>query len=111
VTDVLPTTTHGRVVRTVTLDGIDENLLALLPATGGLAWVRDGAGFVGWGEAARFSATGPERFSRAQRWWTAWCERAHVEDSVGLPDGMDRRAPAYWVSSGCRVLVTSTSAG
>jgi menaquinone-specific isochorismate synthase len=84
-TDVLPTTTHGRVVRTVTLDGIDENLLALLPATGGLAWVRDGAGFVGWGEAARFSATGPERFSRAQRWWTAWCERAHVEDSVGLP--------------------------
>jgi menaquinone-specific isochorismate synthase len=79
----LRTTTHGRLVRTVTLDGIDEELLTLLPATGGHAWVRDGVGFVGWGEAARFSISGPERFSRAQRWWTAWCEAAHVDDQVG----------------------------
>lgn len=28
-------------------------LLDLLPAQGGLAWVRDGAGLIGWGEAAR----------------------------------------------------------
>ncbi len=84
-TDVLPTTTHGRVVRTVTLDGIDESLLSLLPAEGGHAWVRDGAGFVGWGEAARFVAHGAERFSRAQRWWNAWCETTQVEDSVELP--------------------------
>ena len=80
----LRTTTHGRVVRTVTLDGIQEELLGLLPATGGHAWVRDGAGFVGWGEAARFTISGPERFSRAQRWWSAWCEAAHVEDQVGV---------------------------
>ena len=80
----LRTTTHGRVVRTVTLDGIDEELLALLPTSGGHAWVRDGAGFVGWGEAARFTISGPERFSRAQRWWSAWCESAHVEDQVGV---------------------------
>ncbi len=78
------TTTHDRVVRTVTLDGIDEDLLGLLPATGGFAWVRDGVGFVGWGEAARFTISGPERFSRAQRWWSAWCEAAHVEDEVGV---------------------------
>ncbi len=80
----LRTTTHGRVVRTVTLDGIDEDLLGLLPATGGYAWVRDGVGFVGWGEASRFTISGPERFSRAQRWWSAWCEAAHVEDEVGV---------------------------
>ena len=80
----LRTTTHGRVVRTVTLDGIDEELLGLLPASGGYAWVRDGAGFVGWGEAARFTISGPERFSRAQRWWSAWCEAAHVDDQVGV---------------------------
>ena len=84
-TDLLPTTTHGRVVRTVTLDGIDEDLLDLLPSSGGHAWVRNGSGFVGWGEAARFSISGPERFSRAQRWWNAWCEAAHVDDHVGLP--------------------------
>lgn len=77
-------TTHGRVVRTVTLDGIDEDLLGLLPAAGGHAWVRDGAGFVGWGEAARFSVSGPERFSRAQRWWSEWCEQAVVDDQVAV---------------------------
>ena len=71
-------------MRTVTLDGIDEDLLTLLPATGGHAWVRDGAGFVGWGQAARFTMSGPERFSRAQRWWSAWCEAAHVDDQVGV---------------------------
>lgn len=77
-------TTHGWVVRTVTLDGIGEDLLDLLPAAGGNAWVRAGAGFVGWGEAARFAISGPERFSRAQRWWSEWCERAHVEDRVAV---------------------------
>ena len=71
-------------VRTVTLDGIDRDLLSLLPATGGHAWVRDGAGFVGWGEAARFTISGTERFSRAQRWWKHWCEQSQVDDSVGV---------------------------
>jgi menaquinone-specific isochorismate synthase len=85
VTETLPTATHGRVVRTVTLDGIDRELLSLLPTSGGHAWVREGAGFVGWGEAARFTVSGPERFSRAQRWWNAWCDQAHVEDQVGVP--------------------------
>ena len=81
----LPSTTRGRVVRTVTLDGIDRELLSLLPAAGGHAWVRNGAGFVGWGEAARFEISGAERFSRAQRWWSRWCEQAHIDDSVGVP--------------------------
>ena len=102
-TDVLPTTTHGRVVRTVTLDGIDESLLSLLPAEGGHAWVRDGAGFVGWGEAARFVAHGAERFSRAQRWWNAWCETTQVEDSVELP-GTGKKKPAE-LSGGMRKRV------
>ena len=77
--------TRGRLVRTVTLDGIEEDLLSLLPAAGGHAWVRNGAGFVGWGEAARFTISGPERFSRAQRWWNSWCAQAQVDDRVGLP--------------------------
>lgn len=80
-TDLLPTT-HGVVVRTVTLDGIEAGLLDLLPSTGGHAWVRGDTGFVGWGEAARFSVSGPERFSRAQRWWADWCAHARVEDEI-----------------------------
>jgi menaquinone-specific isochorismate synthase len=85
VTDVLPATMRGHVVSTVALDGIDEALLDLLPSTGGHAWVRDGMGFVGWGTAARFTTSGTERFSRAQRWWNSWCAGARVEDHVGVP--------------------------
>ncbi len=84
-TELLPSTTHGVVVRTVTLDGIDAGLLDLLPATGGHAWVRGGTGMIGWGSAARFEMSGPERFSRAQRWWSDWCQQAQVDDQVTLP--------------------------
>lgn len=84
-TSPLPATTRRRLVRTATLDPIPGDLLALLPSSGGHAWVRDGVGFVGWGEAARFAISGPERFSRAQRWWTTWCEQVQVDDRVGLP--------------------------
>lgn len=44
--------------------------------------MRDGEGLVGWGEAARVSVSGPERFSRAQRWWTSFCAEAVVDDRV-----------------------------
>lgn len=81
-TQPLPQISRGWRVRTVTLDGIGEELLELLPAAGGHAWVRSGAGFVGWGEAARFETSGAERFSRAQRWWHDWCAHARVDDEV-----------------------------
>lgn len=71
-------------MRTVSLDGLPESLLSLLPAAQSYAWVRAGEGFVGWGVADRFTTTGPERFSRAQRWWSQWCESARVEDQVDL---------------------------
>ena len=59
-------------------------LLDLLPAAGGLAWVRDGQGIVGWGEAARLEVRGRERFSRAQRWWSDTVRAATCHDAVGL---------------------------
>jgi menaquinone-specific isochorismate synthase len=70
-------------IRTVPLP-IDSvsSLLSLLPDEGALAWVRDGEGLVGWGEAARVSVSGAERFSRAQRWWTSFCAEAVVDDRV-----------------------------
>jgi len=64
-------------VRSIAIDDI-PNLLQLLPADGGHAWVRgtaeDQTGIVGWGTVERAEFTGPERFSRAQRWWNNWCE-------------------------------------
>ena len=71
------------VVRTVEIDDPGE-LLALLPSSGGLAWVRHRDGFVGWGEAARFEASGPERFAAADAWWSGLVERSVIRDDVGV---------------------------
>lgn len=63
-------------VRTAALPDI-PHLLTLLPAEGGLAWVHgragDQTGLIGLGEIARITISGPERFSRAQRWWSQQC--------------------------------------
>lgn len=32
-------------------------------------WVRRGGGLVGFGEVARFTTSGPDRFAEAQEWW------------------------------------------
>lgn len=62
-----------------------DSLLARLPRGNPLAWVRGGEGLIGWGVAAELEVSGPERFSRAQRWWTKWCAAATVDDTVALP--------------------------
>jgi menaquinone-specific isochorismate synthase len=50
-----------------------------------LAWVRGGSGLVGWGEAARFEASGPNRFADADRWWRDFTSTLDVQDEVGSP--------------------------
>ncbi|HEX2705549.1 MAG TPA: isochorismate synthase [Candidatus Lustribacter sp.] len=89
---------HPLVVRTVEITDPGP-LLSLLPdlvpdllpdlgpageAPGLAAWVRRGEGLVGWGQAASFTASGPDRFAAADAWWTALCSRAVVRDEVGL---------------------------
>lgn len=81
---VAPATTALRVrTRPLRLGG---SLLDVLPGgSGELSWVRDGEGLVGWGEAARFTASGPERFAEADRWWRAVVDGLDVRDDVRLP--------------------------
>lgn len=62
-----------------------EQLLARLPIKDPMAWIRDGEGLVGWGVAAQLEVSGPERFSRAQRWWTKWCTEKVIDDTVDVP--------------------------
>lgn len=62
-------------------EGVDA-LLAVLPGSGALAWVRRGEGLVGWGEAARVVTSGPQRFEAAQAWWAQVRELAVVRDDV-----------------------------
>lgn len=44
-----------------------------------LCWVRGSDGIVGWGEVARFTATGPERFAEADAWWQRFTARLTVD--------------------------------
>jgi menaquinone-specific isochorismate synthase len=72
-------------VRSSPVSGVGE-LLDLLPSPHGvLSWVRDGEGLVGWGEVARVTPSGPERFTTTQDWWSSFVERLEVRDDVGLP--------------------------
>ena len=63
-------------------------LLALLPHTepdGLVSWVRHGEGMVGWGRAATFEVSGPDRFAHADQWWRDVLAHAVVRDEVRQP--------------------------
>ena len=74
-------------VRSAQLPDI-KNILSLLPAEGGLAWVHgpatDQHGIVGWDEIARITISGPERFSRAQRWWSQQCAISEGDQPIAF---------------------------
>ena len=73
------------VVRTVER-ALPGPLLDLLPETDALAWVRQGEGIVGWGEAARIALRGPGPLRRCGgRGGTGWSRHAVVRDDVRLP--------------------------
>jgi menaquinone-specific isochorismate synthase len=73
------------VVRTVALADTAP-LLELLPkAPSSTAWVRRGAGLVGWGVAAMVRTSGRERFEEAQDWWSQRGRHAIVRDEIKIP--------------------------
>ncbi|MBB4674447.1 isochorismate synthase [Crossiella cryophila] len=82
-----PSRSSARAVRVRTRElpaGVD--LLAQLPSSEDvLAWVRGGDGLVGWGVAAEFRCSGPDRFAAADAWWRELQGSLDVEDEVGLP--------------------------
>jgi menaquinone-specific isochorismate synthase len=78
-----PGTTPLRSVRSRPVDLVGTLLQRLPHAHGVLAWVRDGEGLVGWGEAARLEVTGPDRFTVAQEWWESLAASWPVDDEVG----------------------------
>jgi menaquinone-specific isochorismate synthase len=98
---VAPTT-----ARTIAVD-LPVELLDRLPLDGVLAWVRDGDGLVGWGEAGRVELTGADHFAAAERWWAAFLAELEIHDEVGLAGA----GPVAFASfafdpvGGCSVLV------
>ncbi len=50
-----------------------------------LCWTRREAGLVGFGEIARFTVTGPDRFLEADIWWRHLVLEAEITDAVECP--------------------------
>lgn len=75
------------VSRTVALDpaGLPPDLIDLLPAVGGNAWVRRGDGLVAWGELTRIDTGGATRFADAEARWRELTAHAVVRDEVRVP--------------------------
>jgi menaquinone-specific isochorismate synthase len=74
---------RGLVVRTTEIDLVGPLLHRLPSAHGALAWMRDGDGLIGWGEAVRVTVRGMNRFALAKEWWRAIVSNVAVEDEVG----------------------------
>jgi menaquinone-specific isochorismate synthase len=75
-------------VRTADISGSPaaEDLIARLPHSESLAWVRHGEGLVGWGEAARLVLPdGEDRFTLAREWLASVFGTAEVTDPLQLP--------------------------
>src|SRR6202000_2386084 len=62
------------------------DLLGAIPAPAAVhAWVRHGAGLVGWGEAAQLTLpAGNDRFTAGGKWLREIFDEAEVRDEVGV---------------------------
>ncbi|MFJ3956003.1 isochorismate synthase MenF [Arthrobacter sp. NPDC090010] len=67
----------------------EDGLAALLGSPGtpsaDFCWIRRGSGLIGFGEAARFEATGPDRFMLGEQWWRSLILEATSIDPLQLP--------------------------
>jgi menaquinone-specific isochorismate synthase len=62
------------------------DLLAQLPEPSPVAWVRNGEGLAGWGEAARLVLpAGVDRFTAGEKWLSELFDGAEISDEVGVP--------------------------
>ena len=91
------------------------NLLSLLDNSGGLSWVTGAAddqhGIVAWGEIDRIELEGPERVSRAQRWWSQWTSNATGDEAIAFASFAFATGPAKSVVIIPEVLVRRDAKG
>jgi menaquinone-specific isochorismate synthase len=70
-------------VRSTPVPDPGEGFCREIPVPGALAWVRQGAGLVGWGEAARVTLpAGADRFADGEKWLREIIDAAQVDDEV-----------------------------
>lgn len=73
-----------RVVSLPLPEALGRDLLELLPEESS-AFVRGGQGLVGWGEAKRIEASGPNRIADLASAWRSYVSELEIVDSVSLP--------------------------
>jgi menaquinone-specific isochorismate synthase len=62
------------------------DLLSYLPRPAAVAWLHNGDGLVGWGEAARLTLpAGTDRFTAGEKWLRELFDGAEVSDEVAVP--------------------------
>jgi menaquinone-specific isochorismate synthase len=59
-------------------------LLDLLPESDALSWVRGGQGVVGWGQYAKTTVSGPNRFRDAREWWQVQLATFNVVNTLNI---------------------------
>jgi menaquinone-specific isochorismate synthase len=75
----------GLTVKTVKVPN-PGHLLTRLPGPEASAWIHEGDGLVGWGEAARLTLpAGADRFAAGERWLAGLFTAADITDDVCLP--------------------------
>jgi menaquinone-specific isochorismate synthase len=80
-----PTGPGNLTVRTVPVADPGD-LLGRLPHSPALAWVRQGSGLVGWGEAARITLpAGEDRFTAGEKWLRDLFDGTESDDQVRRP--------------------------
>jgi menaquinone-specific isochorismate synthase len=70
-------------VRSTPVPDPGEGFCREIPVPQALAWIRQGAGLVGWGEAARVTLpAGADRFADGEKWLRELIDGAQVDDEV-----------------------------
>ena len=84
-----PAPGQSRGLRSITVARADMDpqtgLLDYVVRNDAHTWIRRGSGLVAYGETARFTVTGPDRFTQAQEWWRRELAAADVLDDLGVP--------------------------
>jgi menaquinone-specific isochorismate synthase len=71
------------IVRSAPIPDPGDGFLEQVPEPAVVAWVRQAAGLVGWGEAARVTLpAGADRFTAGEKWIREIADSADVEDGV-----------------------------
>ena len=77
-------------VRSVPVDDPGDGFIGQIPVPAALAWVRQSAGLVAWGEAARVNLpAGADRFTAGEKWLR------EVVDGVDVDDQVRRRGSGF----------------